>query len=99
MSGAKTLMLAGLLLAVLVGVSLFVQSPWEGVDVAVVGNKAQELGGQVSPPLLNLSGDLLLFVFTAAGAIGGFVAGYVWRDMFGRDASRATGPRSTNKEP
>jgi hypothetical protein len=91
-------MLAGLLLAVFVVGSLFVQSPWEGVDVAVVGTKAEELGGRVSDPLINLSGDFLLFVFTAAGAIGGFVAGYVWRDLFGRDTARPGGASNLPKE-
>lgn len=96
MSGSRTLLLAGLLLAVFVGASLFVQSEWEGVDVAVVGTKAEELGGTVREPLINVTGDLQLFVFTAAGAIGGFVAGYAWRGMFGREA--AAGARESLQE-
>jgi cobalt/nickel transport protein len=83
MTGSRILIVAGLLLALFVGFSLFMESDWEGVDVAVVETKAEELGAEASSPFLNIEGDFLLFVFTAAGAAGGFIAGYYWREMFG----------------
>lgn len=54
---------------------------WDGVDEAVVEKVAKEHGREAKPPLLDLSGDLLLFAFLVAGAVGGFVAGYYWRDL------------------
>lgn len=56
--------------------------PWTGVDEAVVEKIAGEHGREARPPLINTDqGDLLLFVFLLAGAIGGFVAGYSWRKL------------------
>lgn len=83
MSGAKTLALAGLLLAIFVGVSLFTPSGWSGVDEAVLAPAAERLGRPATAPLINIEGDFLLFMFTLAGVIGGFLAGYSWRDLFG----------------
>lgn len=67
---------------------------WEGIDVAVVGSKAEELGGKVWTPFINLQGDALLFAFAVAAAAGGFVLGYFWRDLFGPEAVR---PRSSDE--
>lgn len=59
---------------------------WEGVDEAVVEKIAKEHGRQASAPLIDPgSGDLLLFGFLVAGAAGGFVAGYYWRQLTGKD--------------
>jgi hypothetical protein len=56
---------------------------WEGVDKTVVEKFAQEAGRPRREPLINTDrGDLLLFVFLAAGAAGGFVAGYCFRALF-----------------
>ncbi len=53
---------------------------WSGVDATVVEKYAQEQGREVREPLINTNrGDLLLFVFLLAGAVGGFAAGYYWR--------------------
>lgn len=53
---------------------------WPGVDESVVEKYAKEHGREASEPLINTDqGDLLLFVFLAGGAIGGFGAGYSWR--------------------
>ncbi len=84
LSGATALVAAGLLLAGLLLVALFIPSQWEGVDVAIVQTKAEELGGQVAAPLLNITGDLQLFVFTLAGFIGGAIIGYTARGLFAR---------------
>ena len=53
---------------------------WPGVDESVIQKVAKEHGKEAKVPLINTNqGDLLLFVFLLAGAVGGFVAGYYWR--------------------
>lgn len=53
---------------------------WTGVDESVVEKFAKEHGRDPEEPLINTEqGDLLLFVFLIAGAIGGFITGYYWR--------------------
>ncbi len=53
---------------------------WSGVDETVVEKYAKEHGREARDPLINTDqGDMLLFVFLLAGAIGGFAAGYYWR--------------------
>lgn len=55
---------------------------WSGVDESVVEKFAKEHGREAREPLINTDqGDLLLFVFLIAGAVGGFVAGYYWRTL------------------
>jgi hypothetical protein len=55
---------------------------WPGIDEAVVKKYAKEYGREAKEPLINTDqGDLLLFVFLLAGAVGGFVAGYYWRSL------------------
>lgn len=59
---------------------------WEGVDEAVVEKIAKEHGREAQAPLIDPgSGDLLLFAFLVAGAVGGFVAGFYWRQLTGKD--------------
>jgi len=61
---------------------VFASDKWHGVDETVVEKFAKEHGREVKEPLINTDqGDLLLFVFLIAGAIGGFVAGYCWRTL------------------
>jgi ABC-type cobalt transport system substrate-binding protein len=56
---------------------------WAGVDEKVVAKFAHEAGRPPREPLINTDrGDLLLFVFLVAGAVGGFVAGYCFRALF-----------------
>jgi len=53
---------------------------WVGIDEAVMEKIASEHGREASGPLINTDqGDLLLFLFLLAGAIGGFIAGYYYR--------------------
>lgn len=53
---------------------------WPGVDESVVEKYAKEHGREAREPFINTDqGDLLLFVFLLAGAVGGFAAGYSWR--------------------
>ena len=55
---------------------------WPGVDEAVVEKVAREHGREAKPPLIDPGqGDLLLFLFLAAGAVGGFAAGFYWRKL------------------
>ena len=52
------------------------------MDEAVVEKVAKEHGREAKPPLINTDkGDLLLFVFLLAGAVGGFAGGYCWRAL------------------
>ncbi|OGR30286.1 MAG: hypothetical protein A2X83_05960 [Desulfuromonadales bacterium GWD2_54_10] len=53
---------------------------WQGIDETVVQKIAKEHGREAKGALINTGeGDLQLFAFLVAGAIGGFVAGYYWR--------------------
>jgi len=53
-----------------------------GVDEAVVQKVAKEHGREARRPLIDPGeGDLLLFLFLTAGAVGGFAAGYFWRKL------------------
>lgn len=59
---------------------------WEGVDEAVVEKIAKEHGREASAPIIDPgSGDLLLFGFLLAGTVGGFIAGYYWRQLTRKD--------------
>jgi cobalt/nickel transport system permease protein len=59
------------------------QERWQGVDETVVGKIAREAGRPPKAPLLPTDqGDLQLFAFLLAGALGGFVAGYSFRGLF-----------------
>lgn len=56
---------------------------WTGIDVSIVGKYASKYGRPPRDPYLNTDqGDLLLFVFTVAGVIGGFVIGFNVRRLF-----------------
>jgi ABC-type cobalt transport system substrate-binding protein len=87
--GAGLILLAGI--TVLCWVSP--QGDWKGVDEAVVEKVATEAGRSPGEPLLNPDrGDLLLLLFLLAGATGGFVGGYCFRDLFPPGAPRSRGP-------
>lgn len=59
------------------------QEAWTGIDVSIVGKYAEKYGHPPRDPYINTDqGDLLLFVFTAAGVIGGFVIGFNVRKLF-----------------
>lgn len=62
--------------------ALHAAEQWQGVDEAVVQKIAREHGREATKPFIDTSGgDLQLFVFLAAGAVGGFAAGYCWRAL------------------
>ncbi len=78
-AGLGIVLAAGLLLGLAQGAS------WPGVDEAVVEKFAAAAGRPSHPPLIDPGeGDLLLFLFLVAGAGGGFVAGYYFRELFPR---------------
>ncbi len=55
---------------------------WPGVDEAVVEKFAREANRPPKSFVHMDHGDLLLFLFLAAGAAGGFVGGYFFRELF-----------------
>ncbi len=56
---------------------------WTGIDVSIVGKYAEKYGRPPREPYINTDkGDLLLFVFTLAGVVGGFVIGFNARKLF-----------------
>jgi ABC-type cobalt transport system substrate-binding protein len=56
---------------------------WEGVDETVVKKVATDAGHPPREPYINTDqGDLLLFLFLLAGAVGGFIMGYTFRVLF-----------------
>lgn len=60
----------------------FSAEKWQGVDESIVEKYAKEHGREAMTPLINTDqGDLLLFVFLLAGTIGGFAAGYYWKEL------------------
>jgi hypothetical protein len=62
-----------------------VQGGWPGVDEAVVEPYATAAGRPPRPALLDPGeGDLGAFLLLVAGAIGGFVGGYCFRELFPR---------------
>jgi cobalt/nickel transport system permease protein len=74
---------------------------WSGVDEAVIEKIAKEHGREAKEPLIDKEqGDLLLFAFLVAGAIGGFAAGYYWKTlMVGKAARLADKEEVINENP
>jgi hypothetical protein len=63
---------------------------WSGVDESVIGKYSKEHGREAREPFINTDqGDLLLFVFLIAGAVGGFIGGYYWRKLTEKKVDRA----------
>lgn len=56
---------------------------WAGVDETVIEKFAEKAGRPAWKPFIDTDqGDILLFVFLLAGAVGGFAAGYWFRVLF-----------------
>lgn len=73
---------------------------WEGVDDTVVGKFAEKAGRPATEPFINIEhGDLPLFMFLLAGAAGGFVFGYYFRSLFGRDGRVQTSDSRPQEQP
>ena len=63
---------------------------WPGVDESVIEKVAKEHGQEARKPFINTDqGDLLLFVFLLAGAVGGFIGGYYWKTLMGKRSEGA----------
>lgn len=59
------------------------EDAWTGIDVSIVGKYAEKYGRPPRDPYINTdNGDLLLFVFTVSGVVGGFVIGFNARKLF-----------------
>lgn len=88
----KTVLVGLVLLAAALAVSFSLsssQGKWSGVDEAVVKKFAEEAGRPPRDPYINTGqGDVLLFVFLVAGAVGGFIGGYYYRELFPPRPSR-----------
>jgi hypothetical protein len=89
--------LGAVVLLIVLALAVQPQSQWDGIDVAVVGRFADELGHPASAPLLNVQGDMLLFVFTVGGATAGFILGYNWRALFGNEWAGGQRPGEAEK--
>lgn len=86
---------AALLIAFILQPLAFCAEKWPGVDESVVGKYAKEHGREAHEPLINTDqGDLLLFVFLIAGAVGGFAAGYYWRVLLVEKSPSVTGRKT-----
>ena len=92
----KSIVVVGLLFALtlmtLIGPA-GADNKWSGVDEAVVEKFAEEAGRPASKSFLDFGeGDIQLFFFLIAGAVGGFVMGYYYRDLFVSLPSRVKNP-------
>lgn len=65
------------------------EEKWQGVDDTVVGKYAEEHGRPPKAHLIEPEGDALLFAFLVAGAVGGFVMGYYYRDFMSKSRDRS----------
>lgn len=75
--------------AFLVGEVRAAESEWPGIDEAVVKKFAEQAGRPAREPYINIAqGDIQLLAFLLAGCLGGFIAGYYWRDLFPSQTSR-----------
>lgn len=82
---SKTVVVVAVIMALVILAAYYLthsRTSWSGVDEAVVEKIAKEHGREARAPLIDPgNGDLLLFAFLVAGAVGGFAAGYYWRDL------------------
>jgi ABC-type cobalt transport system substrate-binding protein len=71
---------------------------WSGVDESVIEKFAKEHGREAREPLINTDqGDLLIFLFLIAGAVGGFAAGYYWRMLVAEKAPKMKGQKQNSR--
>ena len=71
------------------------EGKWTGIDVSIVGKYAKKYGRPPRDPYINTDqGDLLLFVFTFFGLVGGIIIGYNFRKLFveGKDKKNLPHP-------
>ena len=98
---ALFVLLGGSIGSVALGAEEGKEGKWGGVDESVVERYAREHGREAREPYINTDqGDLLLFVFLLGGALGGFLAGYSWKNLMDRktDSSHACGKSPLSKQ-
>jgi uncharacterized membrane protein YphA (DoxX/SURF4 family) len=81
----KSVIAGVLVVAIALGVGLMYhpETQWSGVDESVVKKFAEQAGRPPREPYINVAqGDLALFCFLVAGIVGGFAAGYHYRELF-----------------
>ncbi len=81
----KNLLIVLISLVLLSGVTVAEEEmpeKWAGIDEAVIEKYATDKGREAADPPFNVEGDMLLFLFALAGAIGGFIMGYYWHKVF-----------------
>ena len=79
----KFIMIAMIASLLTFGTCLPLNAAWQGVDETVVEKFAEQAGRPAQEPWINTDqGDMLLFVFLLAGAVGGFAMGYYFRALF-----------------
>jgi cobalt/nickel transport protein len=84
MKRRTVIVIAVLAAAVFLGTLTAIPYKWSGVDETVVERYAEKAGHPAREPFINTDrGDMLLFVFLVGGAIGGFIGGYYFRELFG----------------
>jgi hypothetical protein len=70
------------------------EGKWTGIDVSIVGKYAEKYGHPPRDPYINTDqGDLLLFVFTLAGLVGGIIIGYNFRKLFVEGKDKINSPQ------
>lgn len=80
MRGIRRVVIGVMLFGCMAGTGARGAEKWPGIDDAVVNRIAKEHGREPGSSFLpEAEGDLQLFLFLLAGAVGGFVAGYYWR--------------------
>ncbi len=76
------------------------EGKWVGIDVSIVGKYADKYGHPPRDPYINTDqGDLLLFVFTFFGLVGGIVIGYNFRKLFIEGTDKCDSPLPGQKAP
>lgn len=76
------ILFAGLILIASPSAAEEQKEKWAGIDESVIEKYATDKGREASDPLFNVEGDMLLFLFALAGAVGGFIMGYYWHKVF-----------------
>ena len=76
------------------------EGKWTGIDVSIVGKYAEKYGHPPRDPYINTDqGDLLLFVFTFFGLVGGIVIGYNFRKLFIEGKDKGISPLPGQNAP
>ena len=76
------------------------EGKWTGIDVSIVGKYAEKYGRPPRDPYINTDqGDLLLFVFTFFGLVGGIIIGYNFRKLFVEGKDQRNSPLPGQKAP